>query len=103
MICYAKGRIRSLTATSLLASSLASCVTKIICNAFAQNVCFAELRNFSARMISEVSVMITRTLTKQERVVAAIVEQTLEAMIETKLTVEKIMDAAAESAQRSRS
>jgi hypothetical protein len=54
-------------------------------------------------MISEVSVMITRTLTKQERVVAAIVEQTLKAMIETKLTVEEIMDAAAESAQRSRS
>ncbi len=46
--------------------------------------------------------MATRTLTKQERQVAAIVEQTLNEMIETRLTVAEIMDAAAASAQRSR-
>jgi hypothetical protein len=46
--------------------------------------------------------MATRTLTKQERQVAAIVEQTLNEMIETKLTIAEIMEAAATSAQRSR-
>jgi hypothetical protein len=45
--------------------------------------------------------MATRTLTKQERLVATIVEQTLNEMIQTKLTVAEIMDAAAASAQRS--
>jgi hypothetical protein len=39
--------------------------------------------------------MATRTLTKQERLVAAILEQTLSKMIETKLTVAEIMDIAA--------
>ncbi|MGA7076588.1 MAG: hypothetical protein WBZ42_08625, partial [Halobacteriota archaeon] len=40
-----------------------------------------------------------RELTKPERQVAAIVEQTLHALIDTDLTVADIMDAAAESAR----
>jgi hypothetical protein len=46
--------------------------------------------------------MAIRTLTKQERLVAAILEQTLNGMLETQLTVEDIIDAAAERAQRRR-
>jgi hypothetical protein len=46
--------------------------------------------------------MVKRTLTEQERLVAAIVTQKLNEMIETKLTVAEIMAAAAESAQRRR-
>lgn len=63
----------------------------------------AELRNFPARIESEVSVMVKRTLKKHERVVAAVVEQALHAMIVTDLTVADIMDAAAQSARRRRS
>lgn len=63
----------------------------------------AKLRNFPARVESEVSVMVRRELTKPERQVAAIVEQTLHALIETDLTVADVMDAAAESARRRRS
>jgi hypothetical protein len=44
--------------------------------------------------------MARRELTKHERQVAAIVEQTLHALIETDLTVADIMDAAVESARR---
>ncbi|MGZ4847521.1 MAG: hypothetical protein ACXV2F_04190 [Halobacteriota archaeon] len=44
--------------------------------------------------------MARKELTKPERQVAAIVEQTLHALIETDLTVADIMDAAAESARR---
>jgi len=44
--------------------------------------------------------MARRELTKPERQVAAIVEQTLHALIDTDLTVADIMDAAAESARR---
>ncbi len=47
--------------------------------------------------------MVRRELTKPERQVAAIVEQTLHALIETDLTVADVMDAAAESARRRRS
>jgi hypothetical protein len=46
--------------------------------------------------------MAKKELTKHERVVAAIVEQALRAMIETHLTVTEIMTAAAENAQRKR-
>ncbi|MEI7828019.1 MAG: hypothetical protein WCI87_09590 [Euryarchaeota archaeon] len=47
--------------------------------------------------------MVKRTLKKHERVVAAVVEQALHAMIVTDLTVADIMDAAAQSARRRRS
>jgi hypothetical protein len=46
--------------------------------------------------------MAKRTLTEQERLVTAIVTQKLNEMIETKLTIAEIMDAAAERAQRER-
>lgn len=63
-------------------------------------VLHAKLRNFPARVESEVSVMAKRTLTKHEREVAAVVEQALHTMIETDLTVADIMDAAVQSARR---
>jgi hypothetical protein len=46
--------------------------------------------------------MAQKTLTKHERQVAVIVEQALNAMIDTHLTVAEIIDAAARSAQRGR-
>jgi hypothetical protein len=46
--------------------------------------------------------MAKRTLTKQERQVAAIVDKELKAMIETNLTVAQIIDAVALSARRRR-
>jgi len=46
--------------------------------------------------------MVKKTLTEQERLVTAIVTQKLNAMIETKLTIAEIIDAAAERAERSR-
>jgi len=82
--------------------SRASCHTKDLSRFYTKCLLHAELRNFSAWIKSEVNVMATRTLTKQERQVAAIVEQTLNEMIETKLTIAEIMEAAATSAQRSR-
>jgi hypothetical protein len=42
-----------------------------------------------------------RTLTKHEREVVTVVEQTLNAMVATKLTLAEIMEAAAVSARRS--
>jgi len=66
-------------------------------------VLHAELRNFPARIESEVNVMVKRRLTKHERMVAAVVEQALHAMIVTDLTIADIMDAAAQSARRRRS
>ena len=47
--------------------------------------------------------MVKRRLTKHERMVAAVVEQALHAMIVTDLTIADIMDAAAQSARRRRS
>ena len=44
--------------------------------------------------------MSQRTLTKYEREVVTVVEQTLNAMIVTKLTLAEIMEAAAVSVQR---
>ncbi len=44
--------------------------------------------------------MAKRTLIEHERLVAAIIGQTLYAMTETKLTVAEIIDAAAESARQ---
>lgn len=79
------------------------CDTNTVSRFHTKCVLHAKLRNFPARVESEVSVMVRRELTKPERQVAAIVEQTLHALIETDLTVADVMDAAAESARRRRS
>ena len=102
--CAVRKAEGALVATSLLASSPAPRVTHTedLSRFYTKCLLHAELRNFPEWIKSEVSVMATRTLTKQERIVAAIVEQTLNEMIETRLTVAEIMDAAAASAQRSR-
>jgi hypothetical protein len=63
----------------------------------------AELRNFPARFESEVSVMEKSKLTGHERQVVAIVEQTLNELIQTDLTVAEIIEAAAQSTRQQRS
>jgi hypothetical protein len=50
----------------------------------------------------EVGVMVKKEPTKHERVVAAIVEQTLRGMTKNHMTVTEIMTAATENAQRKR-
>jgi hypothetical protein len=101
--CAARKAEALFTAISLLASSPAFfCDTNDLSRFRTKYRPHAELRNFLARVKSEVSVMAIRTLTKQERLVAAILEQTLNGMLETQLTVEDIIDAAAERAQRRR-
>lgn len=87
----AKGRRRPLRAL---------CDTNDLSRFCTKSLFHAELRNYPSRFKSEVSVMVKRILTEQERLVTAIVTQKLNEMIETKLTVAEIMDAAAESAQR---
>jgi hypothetical protein len=62
-----------------------------------------ELRNFPAWFESEVSVMAKRNLTRHERQVVAIVESTLDTLIQTDLTVAELFDAAAQSTQLKRS
>lgn len=52
-------------------------------------------------VLSEVSVMSNRTLTKHERKVVIVVEQTLNSTILTRLTLAAIIDAAVVSALRS--
>ena len=61
----------------------------------------AKLRNCPAWVLSEVSVMPYRTLKKHEHEVLTVVEQSLNAMILTKLTTAEIIDAVAVSAQQS--
>jgi uncharacterized membrane-anchored protein len=68
-----------------------------------KNLLHAQLRNFLARFESEVSVMEKRKLTRHERQVVAIVEQTLNALTQTDLTIAEILDAAAQSTQLQRS
>jgi hypothetical protein len=97
-----KGRRRPYSHLVAGIFSRASCDTEDLSRFYTKCLLHAELRNFPEWIKSEVSVMATRTLTKHERQVAAIVEQTLNEMIETRLTVAEIMDAAAASAQRSR-
>ena len=63
----------------------------------------AGLRKFLARFESEVNVMEKRKLTRHERQVVAIVEQTLNALTQTDLTIAEIIDAAAQNTELQRS
>ena len=77
--------------------------TKKLSRFHTKNLPHAELKNFSARFESEVSVMEKRKLTRHERQVVAIVEQTLNALTQTDLTIAEILDAAAQSTELQRS
>jgi hypothetical protein len=79
------------------------CDAKTLSRFHTKGLPHAELRNFPARFESEVSVMEKRKLTRHERQVVAIVEQKLDALTQTELTVAEIIDAAAQSTQLQRS